>query len=76
MYVGADLALAGAALFYQSWALVAYGAAFVLVTHLFVVVHEEPTLRGTFGDSYLRYCQRVGRWWPRLRTTEARKTTK
>ena len=64
MYIGAGLALAGAALFYESWTLLGYGAAFVLVTHLFVVVYEEPTLRATFGDSYLRYCSRVRRWWP------------
>jgi protein-S-isoprenylcysteine O-methyltransferase Ste14 len=66
MYVGAALALAGAALFYHSWALLGYGTAFVLVMHLFVVIHEEPTLRATFGDSYVSYCRRVGRWWPRL----------
>jgi protein-S-isoprenylcysteine O-methyltransferase Ste14 len=65
MYVGASLALAGAALFYESWALVIYCAAFLLIAHLFVVLHEEPTLRATFGPSYLRYCERVGRWCPR-----------
>jgi protein-S-isoprenylcysteine O-methyltransferase Ste14 len=70
MYAGAGLALAGAAVFYQSWALFAYGAAFVFITHLFVVLHEEPTLRGTFGDSYLRYCERVGRWWPKRKSLE------
>lgn len=64
MYVGAGLALAGAALFYQSWALLVYGLVFVLITHLFVVVYEEPTLRATFGDSYQQYCQRVHRWLP------------
>ena len=67
LYLGADLALAGAALFYESWALLAYCAVFVLVMFLFVVVYEEPTLRATFGDSYVRYCERVQRWWPRLR---------
>jgi protein-S-isoprenylcysteine O-methyltransferase Ste14 len=66
MYLGAALALAGAALFYESWALLAYCAALVLVMHLFVVIYEEPTLRTTFGASYARYCERVGRWWPGL----------
>lgn len=65
MDLGAALALAGAALFYQSWALLAYSAAFALVTHLFVVAYEEPTLRATFGPAYLEYCQQVHRWWPR-----------
>ena len=64
MYLGAGLALAGAALFYESWALLGYCAAFVLVTHVFVVAYEEPTLRSTFGDSYARYCEQVQRWRP------------
>lgn len=62
MYLGAGLALAGAALFYESWGLLGYCAAFVLVTHLFVVMYEEPTLRATFGAPYERYCERVRRW--------------
>ena len=65
MYLGAALALAGAALFYQSWGLLAYCAAFLLLTHLFVVGYEEPTLRATFGPDYLDYCRRVSRWTPR-----------
>ncbi len=64
MYLGAGLALAGAALFYESWALLGYCAAFVFVTHLFVVAYEEPTLRATFGTPYERYCEQVWRWWP------------
>lgn len=64
MYLGAGLTLAGAALFYQSWALLGYCAAFILVMYLFVVVYEEPTLRATFGDAYAQYCSRVRRWWP------------
>ena len=64
MYIGAALALGGAALYYQSWALLGYCAAFAFATHLFVVTYEEPTLRATFGDPYVRYCERVHRWWP------------
>jgi protein-S-isoprenylcysteine O-methyltransferase Ste14 len=64
MYVGAALALTGAALFHESWALLAYCAAFAVVTHLFVIAYEEPTLRTTFGDPYERYCEQVQRWWP------------
>ncbi len=65
MYIGAGLALAGAALFYESWALLGYCAAFAFTTHLFAVLYEEPTLRATFGAPYLRYCERVQRWWPK-----------
>ena len=64
MYFGAALALTGAALFYESWALLAYCAAFVVVTHLFVITYEEPTLRTTFGAPYESYCEQVQRWWP------------
>jgi protein-S-isoprenylcysteine O-methyltransferase Ste14 len=66
MYLGAAIALAGAALFYRSVALALYAAAFLLVTHAFVVWYEEPTLRATFGGEYESYCRRVRRWWPRL----------
>lgn len=67
MYIGAELALGGAALFYASWPLVIYAGLFLLVTHLFVVAYEEPALRRTFGADYKAYCRRVGRWWPRGR---------
>ena len=64
MYLGAALALAGAALFYQSPALLGYAGAFLLLTHVFVVLYEEPTLRRTFEADYEGYCRRTGRWWP------------
>jgi protein-S-isoprenylcysteine O-methyltransferase Ste14 len=65
MYFGAGLALAGAALFYQSFPLLGYAALFLLFSHLFVVLYEEPTLRRTFDRDYESYCRRVGRWWPK-----------
>jgi protein-S-isoprenylcysteine O-methyltransferase Ste14 len=65
MYMGAGLALGGAAVFYESLPLLGYTAAFFLVTHLFVVLYEEPTLRRTFGTDYESYCRQVRRWWPR-----------
>ena len=64
MYIGAAIALAGAALFYQSAALAGYAVAFLLMTHAFVMLYEEPTLRATFGAYYDSYCRRVRRWWP------------
>ena len=66
MYVGAGLALTGAAVFYQSIPLLAYAGVFLVLLHLFVVFYEEPTLRGTFDGDYEMYCKQVGRWWPRL----------
>ena len=70
MYIGAAFALSGAALYYRSLALLAYAGVFLLITHLFVVAYEEPTLRRTFGKDYEAYCQQAGRWWPRARVTK------
>jgi protein-S-isoprenylcysteine O-methyltransferase Ste14 len=69
MYVGAILAMSGAALYYGSWPLLVYAVVVMAVTHLFVVAYEEPTLRDTFGDEYAKYCEQVGRWSPHLRTS-------
>jgi protein-S-isoprenylcysteine O-methyltransferase Ste14 len=66
MYLGAGLAVAGAALYYQTAALLAYAGAFLLLMHVFVVSYEEPTLRRTFGEDYQAYCLRVRRWSPRI----------
>ena len=55
MYIGAGTTLAGAALFYQSLSIFIYTGVFFLITHLFVVLYEEPTLRRTFGDEYEAY---------------------
>jgi len=65
MYLGAGLALAGAALFYQSTSLWAYTAGFLLLMHLFVILYEEPALRRSFGDEYESYRRQVRRWMPR-----------
>ena len=67
MYIGASLALLGAALYYQSPPLAAYLAAFVLVGHLFVRFYEEPTLRKAFGEAYETYCQQANRWIPKFK---------
>jgi protein-S-isoprenylcysteine O-methyltransferase Ste14 len=67
MYLGAGLALLGAAVSYRSVPLLGYAVAFLLVTHAFVVLYEEPTLRRSFDGEYEAYCRRVGRWWPRPR---------
>jgi protein-S-isoprenylcysteine O-methyltransferase Ste14 len=66
MYIGAALALAGAAIFYQSRPLSAYLVLFVLISHVFVVGYEERALRRSFGKNYDDYTRSVGRWWPRF----------
>jgi protein-S-isoprenylcysteine O-methyltransferase Ste14 len=64
MYIGAGVALCGAALFYRSWPLLGYAAMFGLATHLFVITYEEPTLARIFGEAYERYRGQVRRWLP------------
>jgi protein-S-isoprenylcysteine O-methyltransferase Ste14 len=66
MYLGASLALAGAALLYEAAVLWVYACGFLLLMHLVVVWYEEPTLRGAFGEDYEKYCRHVSRWLPRL----------
>jgi protein-S-isoprenylcysteine O-methyltransferase Ste14 len=67
MYIGAGLALLGGALVYESVPLLLYTLLFMLITHLFVLGYEEPTLRRTFGEAYEGYCRQAGRWWPKWR---------
>ena len=67
MYIGAALALGGAALFCRSAPLLTYAAAFLLACHLFVISYEEPTLRRSFGADYESYCRRVNRRRPAVR---------
>ena len=69
MYIGDGLALFGAALYYQSWPLLGYAGLFMLITHFFVVLYEEPTLQRTFQQEYEEYCRRVRRWWPTVDRT-------
>src|SRR5436190_3244138 len=65
MYIGAGMTLAGAALYYESLSILIYAGLFFLITHLFVVLYEEPTLRRTFGAEYEAYFYRVRRWLPK-----------
>ncbi|HKA86920.1 MAG TPA: isoprenylcysteine carboxylmethyltransferase family protein [Haliangiales bacterium] len=72
MYLGAGVALAGAALYYRSPSLLAYVGVFLLALHLLVVLYEEPTLARTFGEEYDAYRARVRRWLPRWRAAAPR----
>ena len=63
MYIGAIGAISGGGLIVGSVSIVALAVAFFAITHVFVVVYEEPTLTQQFGDSYLRYKATVPRWW-------------
>jgi protein-S-isoprenylcysteine O-methyltransferase Ste14 len=68
MYVGFGVGWIGLWIVFghASVALIAAAAAVALAVHLFVVFHEEPTLRGKFGVDYEEYCRNVRRWLPPL----------
>ena len=67
MYVAVTSLILGQGLLFGSVRVLEYGFAVWLAFHLFVLVYEEPTLRGTFGPEYEKFCARVPRWIPRLR---------
>ncbi len=67
MYLGAALALTGAALHFMSAPLLGYAIAFLAFMHGLVRLYEEPTLQRMFGEEYTQYCARVRRWLPSSR---------
>lgn len=66
MYFGILMMLTGYFLWFGYWSLLLYCALVFLLTHLFIVLYEEPTLKRKFGASYEEYLTRVPRWIPRL----------
>jgi protein-S-isoprenylcysteine O-methyltransferase Ste14 len=66
MYVALVALIFGQAAVLPDLRLVGYAAAVWLVTHLFVVAYEEPTLRRSFPDDYRAFFAAVPRWIPRL----------
>src|SRR4030095_16533026 len=67
MYVAVLSLILGQALLFGSVSLLEYGLAVWLGFFAFVLLYEEPTLRGKFGKEYEDYCSRVPRWIPRFR---------
>ena len=67
MYVALVSLIFGQGLLFGSVQVLEYGLALWLGFHLFVLLYEEPTLRGTFGGEYEEFCANVRRWIPRLR---------
>jgi protein-S-isoprenylcysteine O-methyltransferase Ste14 len=66
MYLAVAALIAGQGLLVGCLSLLIYALAFGLVTHLFVLAYEEPTLRSTYGVQYEAYAADVRRWLPRL----------
>jgi protein-S-isoprenylcysteine O-methyltransferase Ste14 len=64
MYISVLSIVLGEAILFHSFLLFGYTLLFWLVTHLFVVFVEEPSLRRQFGESYQAYLRTVPRWLP------------
>lgn len=65
MYIGGALGIVGGGLAFGSVSIVILAIVYLLAAHLLVVLYEEPTLAGKFGESYARYRATVHRWIPR-----------
>lgn len=65
MYIGGFGVLLGAGLVVRSPSIAGLAVLFLLLTHLLVLLYEEPALSSRFGDAYLRYKSSVHRWFPR-----------
>jgi protein-S-isoprenylcysteine O-methyltransferase Ste14 len=66
MYVGVASVIFGQALYFRNVRVLEYGAIVCLAFHLFILLYEEPTLRGAFGREYAEFYENVPRWIPRL----------
>jgi protein-S-isoprenylcysteine O-methyltransferase Ste14 len=67
MYVGVLLVIVGFAARFGSVDVLFYAACVAIAFNLFIRLYEEPHLTQVFGEEYVAYCARVGRWLPRLR---------
>ena len=67
LQLGVFLILTGECLAFESLALLVYAALCWTGLTLYLVLVEEPALRRTLGDEYLRYCRHVPRWILRFR---------
>ena len=71
IYVGVLMVLLGWAVMFRGTTLLIYALCVGICFHLFVVFYEERRLGQQFGAEYHDYCEKVGRWLPRLRRRQA-----
>lgn len=63
LQLGVFFILTGECLAFESIALLVYAVLCWTGMTLYLVLVEEPALRRTLGDEYLRYCRQVPRWF-------------
>jgi protein-S-isoprenylcysteine O-methyltransferase Ste14 len=66
MYVAVVSLILGQGFFFGDIRVLIYGLCAWLVSHLFVLIYEEPTLRRSFPGDYEGFTTHVPRWIPRL----------
>jgi protein-S-isoprenylcysteine O-methyltransferase Ste14 len=66
MYVAVTALNLGQAALFADMRLLVYAGVVWTLFHLFVLVYEEPTLRGAFPADYAAYFAAVPRWIPRI----------
>ena len=67
MYLGVLTILLAWIILYQTLGLLIYTVIVFTCFNAFVIFYEEPHLENIFGDDYLAYKLKVGRWLPRFR---------
>ena len=67
MYVAVTALIFGQAVLFASLGVALYGVVVAAAFHTFVLLYEEPTLRGAYGEEYAAYCATTPRWIPRFR---------
>jgi protein-S-isoprenylcysteine O-methyltransferase Ste14 len=71
MYLSLTVVLFGESLFFKSWRLLGYALVCALLSHIFVLLYEEPSMVKKWSTAYLQYTERVPRWIPRIRRPPA-----
>jgi protein-S-isoprenylcysteine O-methyltransferase Ste14 len=72
MYIAVTTTILGQALLLGQVVLLVYAAVVWAGMAAFVLVYEEPTLAGRYGEQYEEYRRAVPAWWPRLSARRSR----
>ena len=63
MYIGVMMMLIAEAIFISSAYLLYYAGIVFIAFNVFIIFFEEPRLKRDFGDEYVAYSEKVGRWY-------------
>jgi len=66
MILGVWIVLIGESIAIESWNIVVWSLAFLVINTIFFLAYEEPNLKKRFGEEYMEYKKNVPRWIPRL----------